>query len=107
MSVTLRMTGVAAAIVLIATPAAASAKEFTVSLDAMSFGHLPSEAKVGDTIVWVNRDTVQHSATAKDGSFDVRLQPGQKGSSVLKQAGSLAIYCIYHPMMRGTLKVVS
>ena len=82
-------------------------REITVTMDNMVFGSVPSGAKVGDTIVWVNNDTVQHTATARDGSFDVRLQPGKKGRTVLRKAGSLAVYCIYHPMMRTTLRVAA
>lgn len=82
-------------------------REIVVVMDNMNFGRLPSDAKVGDVIVWDNRDTVQHTATARDGSFDVRLQPGKKGRTVLRRAGDLAIYCIYHPMMRATLKVAA
>ena len=76
-------------------------------MDAMNFGSMPKDARVGDVIIWENRDTVQHTATARDGSFDVRLQPGEKGRTVLKTAGNLAIYCIYHPMMRTTLRVAA
>jgi len=82
-------------------------REIVVRMDNMNFGRLPADARVGDVIVWDNRDTVQHTATARDGSFDVRLQPGQKGRTVLRKAGSIAIYCIYHPMMRATLKVAA
>jgi plastocyanin len=82
-------------------------REIVVVMDNMNFGRLPSDAKVGDVIVWDNRDTVQHTATARDGSFDVRLQPGKKGRTVLRSAGNIAIYCIYHPMMRATLKVAA
>jgi plastocyanin len=82
-------------------------REFTVVMDNMVFGSVPTGARVGDTIVWVNNDTVQHTATARDGSFDVRLQPGKRAKTVLAKAGSLAIYCIYHPMMRTTLRVAS
>jgi plastocyanin len=82
-------------------------REIVVVMDNMNFGRLPSDAKVGDVIVWDNRDTVQHTATARDGSFDVRLQPGMKGRTVLRSAGNIAIYCIYHPMMRATLKVAA
>ena len=82
-------------------------REFTVSMDNMVFGSVPSGARVGDTIVWVNNDTVQHTATARDGSFDVRLQPGKRAKTVLSKAGNLAIYCIYHPMMRTTLRVAA
>jgi plastocyanin len=82
-------------------------REIVVVMDNMNFGRLPGDAKVGDVIIWDNRDTVQHTATARDGSFDVRLQPGKKGRTVLRKAGSIAIYCIYHPMMRATLKVAA
>jgi len=93
----------------LAAPSAAqpAPREIVVVMDNMNFGRLPSDAKVGDVIVWDNRDTVQHTATARDGSFDVRLQPGKKGRTVLRRAGDLAIYCIYHPMMRATLKVAA
>ena len=82
-------------------------REIVVVMDNMNFGTLPRDAKVGDVIIWDNRDTVQHTATARDGSFDVRLQPGKKGRTVLRSAGNIAIYCIYHPMMRATLKVAA
>jgi plastocyanin len=82
-------------------------REIVVVMDNMNFGSLPKDAKVGDVIVWDNRDTVQHTATARDGSFDVRLQPGKKGRTVLRKAGNIAVYCIYHPMMRATLRVAS
>jgi plastocyanin len=86
---------------------ASGGKTYTVEMGNMVYAKVPTTAKVGDTIVWVNKDTVQHSATAKDGSFDVRLQPGQKGRTVLKKAGKLAFYCIYHSLMRGTLPVAA
>jgi plastocyanin len=63
-------------------------REIIVVMDNMNFGRLPTDAKVGDVIVWDNRDTVQHTATARDGSFDVRLQPGKKGRTILRKAVS-------------------
>jgi len=84
---------------------ASGGREITVVMDNMVFGRMPTDAKVGDTIIWVNNDTVQHTATARDNSFDVRLQPGKRARTVLTKAGNLAIYCIYHPMMRTTLRV--
>ena len=86
---------------------AAGPREFTVQMDNMSFGQLPQGAKVGDTVIWVNNDTVQHTVTARDGSFDVRLQPGKRGRSVLTKAGTIGLFCIFHPMMRGTLRVAA
>jgi len=100
------LTGAMASL-LFAAPAhpQAAPREFTVVMDNMVFGRMPTGAKVGDVIIWDNRDTVQHTATARDGSFDVRLQPGKKARTTLRKAGNLAIYCIYHQMMRTTLRV--
>lgn len=91
------------------TPATARSpapQKYTVVMANMSFGKLP-RVKVGDTIVWVNRDTVPHTATARDKTFDVRVQQGQSVSMVVKKAGNIAFYCIYHPAMRGTLIVAA
>lgn len=81
--------------------------QFTVTMSNMNYGTIPTTAKVGDTIIWVNRDTVPHTVTARDKSFDLRVAPGQKAQLKLQKAGTFAIYCIYHVMMRATLKVAS
>jgi len=86
-----------------ATPPAA--QQFTVTMANMSYGRLPGGVKVGDTIIWVNRDTVPHTATARDRSFDVRVTTGQSVRMKVAKAGTFAIYCIFHPTMRGTLTV--
>jgi len=88
-----------------ASPAAAKGRSYTVTIDKMKFGALPPGLHVGDTIVWVNRDIFEHSATAQDKSFDVDLQPGKKASTVLRKAGTIAFVCKYHPGMRGKLSV--
>jgi len=88
------------------TASVASAENYTVEINQMRYGSLPANLKAGDTIVWVNKDTVQHTVTAKDHSFDIRLAPGKQASQTLAKAGTFAFYCVYHPTMRGTLKVV-
>ena len=82
-------------------------KEYTVTMSNMAYGALPPGLKVGDTIVWVNNDTVQHSATARDHSFDVRLNPGQSAKTPLTKAGNIAFYCLFHPSMHGALNVAA
>ena len=82
-----------------------SGSQHVVTMDNMKYGRLPSGLKVGDSIVWVNHDTVPHTVTARDRSFDLRLNPGQKARMTLKKAGSFAFYCTLHPLMRGTLAV--
>jgi plastocyanin len=76
-----------------------------VVVDKMTFGALPGGLHVGDTIVWVNRDIFQHSATATDRSFDVDLPPGKSARLMLKRAGAVRFSCKYHPGMKGTLSV--
>ena len=79
--------------------------EHVVTMTSMSFGRLPSGLKVGDTIRWVNRDTVPHTATARDKSFDIRIAPRKSARMKVTKAGSIPFYRVLHPAMRGTLKV--
>ena len=84
---------------------AAAPQTHVVVMDKMKFGPLPAKARVGDTILWVNKDMFKHTATAKDGSFNVDLAAGAKGKTVLRKAGQIPIVCKYHPAMRAVLKV--
>lgn len=89
-----------------AVPASAAApKVYTVTLQQMAFGASPAGLRVGDVIEWVNNDIFVHSATARDKSFDVELKPKAHVRMTLKQAGTLAFYCRYHPGMTGKLAV--
>jgi plastocyanin len=94
-----------AALLLFAPPAAAAPQTHLVVIDKMKFGVLPADLKAGDTIVWENRDIFRHTATAKDGSFNVDLPAGGKGRMVLKRPGTFVFTCKFHPGMRGVLKV--
>ncbi len=99
----------AAMAAMLATAPAAFAQpagqSYTVTINNMEFGAVPDGAKVGDSIVWTNNDSVLHSVTARDHSFDVRLNPGQSATMHLATAGRIAFYCLFHPSMRGALNV--
>lgn len=73
-----------------------------IVLDKMAFGPMPADVRAGDIIEWVNHDIFEHSATARDGSFDIDLKPGTTVRSTAK-AGSFAFFCKFHPGMTGTL----
>jgi plastocyanin len=88
-------------------PAAAQAKDYVVTMSNMNYGDVPAGLKVGDTVTWVNNDTVQHTVTARDKSFDVRLLPGKSAKMTLSKAGSFPFFCIYHTAMRGVLNVAN
>lgn len=95
----------AGALLLGGVPATASPHTYAIVIDKLKFGPLPAQLHKGDTIIWVNRDFLRHSATAADRSFDVDLKPGTRGKTVLNKAGTIAFVCRYHPGMRGTLVV--
>ncbi|MBR0834095.1 cupredoxin family copper-binding protein [Bradyrhizobium manausense] len=95
--------GLAIAFLSLAVPAHAATIEITMENLVIS----PAEvsAKVGDTIEWINKDVFAHTATAKNGDFDVTLPPKKSATSVLKEAGTVEYYCRYHPNMKATLKI--
>jgi plastocyanin len=89
-------------------PAAAPAPvhhEVTIAIAGMHFGPAPAGLKVGDTIIWVNRDIVAHTVTARDHSFDGVVQPRHSVRLTLRRAGNIAFYCRFHPAMQGALTI--
>ena len=93
----------ALALSVIAVPAHAA----TIEIVMQDLVFAPSEvsAKVGDTIEWVNKDVFAHTATARNGDFDVNLPPKKTVSSVLNKAGIVEYYCRFHPNMKAVLKI--
>jgi len=96
--------GLVAALLSIA-PAEAAPRTYVIVMEKMKFQAVPASVRRGDTILWENRDMFRHTATAKNGAFDVDLAPGAKGKTMIQKTGSVAFVCKYHPGMRGVLKV--
>jgi plastocyanin len=92
------------ALLLTSAPAAAAPRSYTVVVDKMKFGALPTTVRAGDIIIWDNRDMFRHSATAK-GAFDIDLPAGKVVKVKMKRAGNFAFICKYHPGMKAVLKV--
>lgn len=82
-------------------------KVFTVTMADMAFGQAPPELHVGDSIEWRNVDVLRHTATARNGAFDVDLPPKASARTVFRQAGTIDFYCRYHPGMTGRLTVAN
>lgn len=83
----------------------ASAETITVTIENLVFKPAEVKAKVGDTILWVNKDVFDHTATARDKSFDIIQPPKKSVSQTLTKAGTFDYYCQYHPNMTGRLVV--
>jgi plastocyanin len=86
-------------------PATAQAHHVhVIVIDKMTYGPMPTDVHVGDIIEWINKDILEHSATARDGHFDVDLKPGTSGR-ITATAGTLAFFCKFHPTMTGIVVV--
>ena len=98
-----RLSSIALVVAAVVVPVHAATIEITMANLVIS----PAEvsAKVGDTIIWINKDVFAHTATAKNGDFDVTLPPNKSATLVLKKAGAVDYYCRYHPNMKATLKI--
>ena len=87
----------------IAVPAHAATIQITI--DNLVFAPTEVSARVGDTIEWINKDVLAHTATARNGDFDVTTPPKKTVTSILKKAGTVEYYCRYHPNMKAVLKI--
>jgi plastocyanin len=80
----------------------------TVEIRGMEFHPAALTVAVGDTVVWINRDIVPHTATAtgRAKAWDTgQLLQGQVGRYVAVRTGSLRYSCTYHPTMHGTITI--
>ena len=63
---------------------------------------------INNTVKWVNYDSMPHTVTAVDGSFDSgNLDPGQSFVHTFNTPGTYVYVCIYHHWMEGTVIVIS
>jgi plastocyanin len=71
----------------------------------MAFHPDALELQRGDTVVWINRDIVPHTATAirKSGWNTGRLLQGERGRYVPRLRGDDPYFCELHPTMLGKL----
>ena len=100
---TTRLVALAAASFLLGSPPAA-ARDIHVVVSAAKFGPI-AEARVGDVVVWDNQDIVDHTATSRDGGFDVVLPSGATTRLKLVKVGRFPVICRYHPGMDAMITV--
>ena len=73
----------------------------------VDFAFEPSVLTVpaGTEVVFSNADSVPHTATADDGSFDVQLSGSNELSTTFDEAGSFPYTCSIHPAMTAQIVV--
>jgi plastocyanin len=92
-----------------AVPAAGAgdADVVAISMKDIQFAPRTAEVRVGQTVVWTNREAVQHDVRALKGATfrSAVLSEGQTYEFKPKKAGTLRYDCSIHPGMTGTLRV--
>ena len=112
---TWRAAAVAAAVCVLGTSAAgfradaeAAARTpvtHTVTIDAARFSPADLVLNVGDSVVWVNKDILAHTATTSGRGFDSKvIQPGKSWRYTARRKGEFPYTCVFHPMT-GMLRV--
>ena len=96
---------VVAALLFNAMAVPAQAETIQITTTDLVFASAEVSAKVGDTIEWINKDVFAHTATARNGDFDVMMPPKKTVTLLLKKAGTVEYYCRFHPNMKGVLTV--
>ena len=92
----------------VGVPGAANAapRVHTVLIEGMRFQPEGVTVAAGDTVVWINRDLVPHTATSASGRFDSNeIAPGKTWSHVVRSSGEFSYICTYHPLMKAIVRV--
>ncbi len=78
----------------------------TIIMENMRFQPEVLAVAPGDTIVWVNKDLVPHTATSKVGGFDSSaIMASESWRYTPRKKGDFAYVCTFHPTMKGSLRV--
>jgi plastocyanin len=89
----------AAACRLEAEAAARKPVTHTVTVDSVRFSPANLTVNVGDSIVWVNKDILAHTATTVKPGFDSNvIQPGKSWRYTVTKKGEFPYTCSFHPM---------
>jgi plastocyanin len=78
----------------------------TVMMADLAFNPSEIRIKKGSEVTFTNNDTVAHTVTADDGSFDSgELPVGESFRQLFEQAGTFQYHCTIHPQMIGAVIV--
>ena len=85
---------------------APAGRRHVVEVRGFAFHPAVVEAAAGDTVVWVNRDVVPHTATAHGSEWDTGdIAAGASAVRVVSTGDVAEYFCLYHPSMKGKLIV--
>ncbi len=83
----------------------ASPKTHVIEIVGAAFEPQTIKLAPGDSVTWINRDIVPHTATAVDESWDSGiLQTGQQYTQQFNSDATADYFCRLHPGMRARLQ---
>lgn len=87
-------------------PVAALAETHTVTIQFFRFNPQNVEVKQGDEVVFVNKDILEHTATAANNAFDSKgIKAGGSWKWTAGAPGQYAYNCSFHNGMKGVITV--
>ena len=102
----MRRIGAVALLSISSTSTIAGPTVYTVVIEGMKFSPSTLEVKVGDAVVWQNKDYFPHDATAENSGFRSDAIPSQGSWKFrAKKRGVFSYHCSLHPMMKAVLVV--
>ena len=89
------------------TAATSAGGTVSINMQNISFSPGSATAKVGQKVIWTNKDTVEHNVAANSGASFHSKNFGQGGTYEFTptKAGTIKYTCTLHPGMTGTLTV--
>ena len=82
-------------------------KDSAIKSSNKSYNPKITQVNVGDTLVWKNSDISVHTVTSVDGLFDSgMLMKDDTYEQIFDEPGFYDYYCVLHPWMKGSIKVV-
>jgi plastocyanin len=88
------------------SPGVKSTGTRTISIEEFRFAPIEVTVRLGDTVVWRNRDAFAHTTAADSGSWTSgELQRDHRFQLIPSRTGRFSYHCAAHPVMRGVLIV--
>lgn len=79
---------------------------YTINIQNFAFSPAELTIKKGDTVKWINLDSVQHTATSDKEKFDSGLlSQNSSWSRTFNEAGIFEYHCTPHPYMKAKIIV--
>ena len=84
----------------------AGPRKYVIEITGFEFKPASVALQAGDTVVFINRDVVPHTATARKNAWDTStIAAGASASLVVNGKGRQDYFCRLHPAMTGRLNL--